>query len=59
MLRRTKQEVEKSIPPKKEIYIYVGLTDVHQKLYKNILLKKNHLDGDSKSHYLNFHTPQQ
>jgi SWI/SNF-related matrix-associated actin-dependent regulator of chromatin subfamily A member 5 len=53
MLRRTKQEVEKSIPAKKEIYIYVGLTDVQQKLYKNILLKKNPLDGDSKSHYLN------
>ncbi|MFN9908186.1 MAG: SNF2-related protein [bacterium] len=28
MLRRTKAEVETSIPPKKEIYIYVGLSPI-------------------------------
>jgi SWI/SNF-related matrix-associated actin-dependent regulator of chromatin subfamily A member 5 len=53
MLRRTKQEVETSIPPKKEIYIYVGLSTVQQKIYKNVLLKKNPIDGDSKNYYLN------
>ncbi len=53
MLRRTKAEVETSIPPKKEIYVYTGLTKIQQTLYKNILMKKNPLDGDNKNHYLN------
>jgi SNF2 family DNA or RNA helicase len=53
MLRRTKAEVEKSIPPKKEIYVYVGLSSIQQKLYKNILMKRNPLDGENKNHFLN------
>ena len=37
MLRRTKAEVERGIPPKKEIHINVGLTDIQRDLYKKIL----------------------
>jgi SWI/SNF-related matrix-associated actin-dependent regulator of chromatin subfamily A member 5 len=28
ILRRTKAEVEKSLPPKKEVHLYVGLTEL-------------------------------
>lgn len=41
MLRRTKKEVDSSIPPKKEIYIYTGLSKIQIDLYKNLLLKKS------------------
>lgn len=41
MLRRTKLEVEKSLPPKKEIHIFVGLTDMQLKVYKNLLQNRN------------------
>jgi SWI/SNF-related matrix-associated actin-dependent regulator of chromatin subfamily A member 5 len=37
MLRRTKAEVEKTLPPKKEIHLMVGLTETQLKLYKNLL----------------------
>lgn len=41
MLRRTKKEVDSTIPAKKEIYIYVGLSKVQIEIYKNLLLKKS------------------
>eukprot|EP00948_MAST-09A_sp_MAST-9A-sp1_P003870 g3870.t1 len=40
MLRRLKVEVEKSLPPKKETLLYVGLSEMQRKLYKQCLLKE-------------------
>jgi len=37
MLRRLKADVEKSLPPKKEIYLFIGLTPLQKQLYKKIL----------------------
>jgi SWI/SNF-related matrix-associated actin-dependent regulator of chromatin subfamily A member 5 len=34
LLRRVKADVEKSLLPKKEINIFVGLTDMQRKWYK-------------------------
>ena len=39
LLRRVKADVEKSLPPKKEINLYVGLTDMQRKWYKGIIEK--------------------
>ncbi|PWA02838.1 hypothetical protein BB558_001019 [Smittium angustum] len=39
LLRRIKSEVEKSLLPKKEIYMYVGLTPMQKKWYRRILEK--------------------
>lgn len=52
MLRRTKVEVEKNLPPKKEVHIYVGLTEVQLKIYKNLLQNRN-ASEDEKKYYLN------
>lgn len=52
MLRRTKLEVEKNLPPKREIHIFVGLTDMQLKVYKNLLQNRNASEEDKK-HYLN------
>jgi SWI/SNF-related matrix-associated actin-dependent regulator of chromatin subfamily A member 5 len=52
MLRRTKAEVEKSLPPKKEVLIHVGLTDLQLKVYKNLLQNRN-ASEDEKKYYLN------
>ena len=52
MLRRTKREVETNLPPKKEIYIYVGLTETQLKIYQNLLQNRN-ASEDEKKHYLN------
>lgn len=41
MLRRTKAEVEKSLPGKKEVHIFVGLTDAQLKVYKSLLQNKS------------------
>lgn len=43
MLRRLKAEVERSLPPKKEIYMLFGLTKLQRKLYKNILKNHSHI----------------
>lgn len=52
ILRRTKSEVEREIPPKKEIMVTVKMTNMQKDLYKktlcNELFKK-----DGKCHYLN------
>lgn len=39
LLRRVKADVEKSLLPKKEINVFVGLTDMQRKWYKSILEK--------------------
>ena len=39
LLRRLKTDVEKSLPPKKEVKLYVGLTDMQLFWYKKVLLK--------------------
>lgn len=41
MLRRTKAEVEKNLPGKKEVHIFVGLTDAQLKVYKSLLQNKS------------------
>ena len=38
LLRRTKSEVERTLPPKKEIHIKVGLTELQKRLYKKLLI---------------------
>ncbi len=50
LLRRTKQEVEKTLPPKKEIYINVGMTELQKKMYKELLLKSMLQDDDRYYH---------
>ncbi|KZP15407.1 hypothetical protein FIBSPDRAFT_1048196 [Athelia psychrophila] len=39
LLRRVKADVEKSLLPKKEINIYVGLTEMQRKWYRSVLEK--------------------
>ena len=39
MLRRLKSDVETDLPPKKEIKLYVGLTDMQLFWYKSVLSK--------------------
>lgn len=44
--------MERNLPEKKEIHIYVGLTDTQVKLYKSLLQNRN-LVEDEKKVYLN------
>ncbi len=37
MLRRLKIDVERNLPSKKEIYLFIGLSKLQKQLYKNIL----------------------
>ncbi|RDB30756.1 ISWI chromatin-remodeling complex ATPase ISW2 [Hypsizygus marmoreus] len=39
LLRRVKADVEKNLLPKKEVNIYVGLTDMQRKWYRSVLEK--------------------
>uniref|UniRef100_A0A5K3ETF1 SNF2 family N-terminal domain-containing protein n=2 Tax=Mesocestoides corti TaxID=53468 RepID=A0A5K3ETF1_MESCO len=39
LLRRVKADVEKRLPPKKEIKIYIGLSKMQRELYTKILMK--------------------
>lgn len=39
LLRRVKSDVEKSLPPKKEVNLYVGMSDMQVKWYQKILEK--------------------
>jgi len=41
MLRRTKEDSLKDLPPKREIHLFVGLSELQLKMYKNILLNKS------------------
>ncbi|KAH9113785.1 hypothetical protein AeMF1_012062 [Aphanomyces euteiches] len=48
MLRRLKADVEKSLPPKKETLLFVGMTPMQKALYKSLLLRDmNTLTGGS------------
>jgi len=42
MLRRIKKDVEKSLPPKREIKLYIGLTEMQRLWYTKILSKDAH-----------------
>ena len=54
MLRRTKAEVERMLPPKKEIHLFVKLTNLQKQMYQNILINNNpHDAGDDKGFYMN------
>ena len=39
VLRRLKSEIKYKIPPKKEIFLYVGLSELQKSMYKQILSK--------------------
>ncbi|CAG9335654.1 unnamed protein product [Blepharisma stoltei] len=39
MLRRLKREVESKLPPKNELYVFLGMTKTQRELYKTILTK--------------------
>lgn len=53
MLRRIKKEVEKSLLPKIEMHITVGITETQKSIYRQ-LLKKSTIDkGSSTSFYKN------
>ena len=39
LLRRVKSEVEHSLLPKKEINLYVGMSDMQKRWYKSLLEK--------------------
>jgi SWI/SNF-related matrix-associated actin-dependent regulator of chromatin subfamily A member 5 len=51
ILRRTKADLEHALPPKKEVHVYVGLSELQCAMYKNILLKKQ--ATDDKKFYMN------
>jgi SWI/SNF-related matrix-associated actin-dependent regulator of chromatin subfamily A member 5 len=57
MLRRVKKDVAKSLPPKKETKLYIGLTKMQQEWYVSVLRKDAHelnkLGGPEKSRLLN------
>lgn len=52
LLRRTKDDMAKALPPKKEIQLYVGLTQTQVDIYKNILTNKS-AGGTDKKFYMN------
>lgn len=52
LLRRTKLEVERGIPPKQEIHVLVGMSAMQRNLYMKILTN-DLCKQDSKCHYLN------
>lgn len=53
LLKRTKAHIDKSIPPKKEIHVYVGLTKLQTEIYKNLLLKKAPTSNAAKTSLMN------
>jgi len=57
MLRRVKKDVARSLPPKKETKLYIGLTDMQQQWYTKILSKDaaelNALGGPDRVRLLN------
>ena len=52
LLRRTKSEVERGLPPKKEILVATKMSPIQRELYKKILTNEL-IRQDSKAHYLN------
>ena len=53
MLRRIKKEAEKSLPPKTELHIKVGLTEIQKKIYRDLLTKSAIDSGSTFSFYRN------
>lgn len=57
MLRRVKKDVAKSLPPKKETKLYIGLSKMQQEWYVSVLRKDSHelnkLGGPDKSRLMN------
>ena len=53
MLRRIKKEAEKSLPPKTELHIKVGLTETQKKIYRDLLTKSAIDSGSTLSFYRN------
>ena len=54
MLRRTKAEVEKQLPPKKEIHLFVKTTQLQRSMYQNIIISNNPFEGgEDKTFYMN------
>ena len=53
LLKRTKAVIDKTIPPKKEIHLIVGLTKLQIEIYKNLLLKKAPTQNSSKTSMMN------
>jgi len=43
MLRRLKRDVEKSLPPKTETILYIGMSEMQKKLYKDLLTRNKEL----------------
>ncbi|KAH8583566.1 SNF2L with a SWI SNF2 like ATpase and a Myb domain [Cryptosporidium sp. chipmunk genotype I] len=39
MLRRLKADVERDLPPKRELYVYVGLSKLQKKIYSELLTR--------------------
>ncbi len=57
MIRRLKSDVEKSLPPKREIKLYTGMTEMQEYWYRSTLNKDvaalNQLGGPEKTRLLN------
>jgi len=53
MLRRIKKEVEKTIPPKVELHISVGITEQQKSIYRDLLKKSTLEKGSSVTYYKN------
>ena len=53
MLRRIKKEVEKSLPPKVELHVQVGITEQQKKIYRDLLKKGMIEKANSVTHYKN------
>jgi len=51
LLRRTKSEVETTLPPKKEVHIKIGLSEMQKDIYKKLLKKS--IDSETKIAYKN------
>jgi SWI/SNF-related matrix-associated actin-dependent regulator of chromatin subfamily A member 5 len=49
ILKRTKDELSLTLPPKKEIHLFIGLTKLQVELYRKILLKRP-LSGEKESY---------
>ena len=49
ILKRTKDELSLTLPPKKEIHLFIGLTKIQIELYRKILLKRP-LSGEKETY---------
>jgi SWI/SNF-related matrix-associated actin-dependent regulator of chromatin subfamily A member 5 len=43
MLRRLKRDVETKLPEKREIYVFLGMSEMQRELYKSVLSKNIHI----------------